>query len=146
MRKPYPDDLTDEEWGLIEPFLEEQKVKQGRSPKYSRREILNAIFYVLRTGCQWRNLPHDFPPWSSVYTQFWRWDKKGIIKSLHNHVRRGLRELLGRAQEATGAIVDSQSVKTTERGALKVLTPGKRLKGGKDTYWLIQKVVSLKHS
>lgn len=139
MRKPYPDDLTDEEWEVIEPFLNEQRIKSGRPPKYSRREILNAIFYVLRTGCQWRHLPHDLPPWGTVYLQFWRWKKRGIFEILHEYIRKGLRQLLGRAEDASGSIVDSQSVKTTEKGALKVLMEARKLKGEKDIFSLIQK-------
>ena len=91
-------------------------IKQGRAPKYPRREILNAIFYVLRTGSQWRHLPHDFPPWGSVYLQFWRWKKRGIFEQIHEYVRQGLRQLLGRNIEASAGVVNSQSVKTTERG------------------------------
>lgn len=139
MRRAYPDDLTDTEWEMIEPFLNECNIKQGRKPKHSRREVLNAIFYVLRTGCQWRHLPHDFPPWSIVYTQYWRWRQRGVFEKLHTYVRQGLRQLLGRKMEPTAGIVDSQSVKTTERGALKVLTAAKRLKEEKDIYWLILK-------
>lgn len=134
MRKPYPDDLTDTEWELIGPLLNESMIKQGRAPKHPRREILNAIFYVLRTGCQWRHLPHDFPPWGSVYLQFWRWKKKGIFQQIHDYVRQGLRQLLGRNMEPSAAIVDSQSVKTTERGAFEVSMVGRKSKAGKDTY------------
>lgn len=119
MRKAYPDDLKDKEWELIEPILNDNMIKQGRVPKYPRREILNAIFYVLRTGCQWRHLPHDFPPWGSVYLQFWRWKKKGLFQQIHDYVRKGLRQLLGRDIEPSAAIVDSQSIKTTERGAFE---------------------------
>lgn len=134
MRKAYPDDLTDTEWELIEPILSDSKVKQGRAPKYPRREILNAIFYVLRTGCQWRHLPHDFPPWGSVYLQFWRWKKKGLFQKIHDYVRQGLRQLLHRDIEPSAAIVDSQSVKTTERGAFEGSMEERRLKEGKGTY------------
>ena len=132
MRKAYPDDLTDKEWELIEPVLSDNMIKQGRVPKYPRREILNAIFYVLRTGCQWRHLPHDFPPWGSVYLQFWRWKKKGLFQQIHDYVRQGLRQLLGRDFEPSAAIVDSQSVKTTERGAFVVLMEERKSRDGKD--------------
>lgn len=139
MRKPYPDDLTDQEWDLIEPIVTDYRVKQGRTPKFPRREILNAIFYVLRTGCQWRHLPHDFPPWNTVYVQFWRWKKRGVFQKVHDYVRQGLRQLLGRQMEASASIVDSQSVKTTERGASKVLMGVRKLKVEKGTSWLTLK-------
>jgi transposase len=77
MRKPYPDDLNDREWKSIEPILERVKKLKGRPPIQSRRGILNAIFYLLRTGCQWKRLPHDFPPWKAVYGQFLRWKQGG---------------------------------------------------------------------
>ena len=134
MRKPYPDDLTDEEWELIGPILNDCMIKQGRTPKYTRREILNAIFYVLRTGCQWRHLPNDFPPWGSVYLQFWRWKKKRIFEEIHRYVRRGLRQLLRRDMEPSAAIIDSQSVKTTERGASKVLMGARKLRAENGIY------------
>lgn len=132
MRNAYPDDLTDKEWELIEPVLSDNMIKQGRTPKYPRREILNAIFYVLRTGCQWRHLPHDFPPWGSVYLQFWRWKRKGLFQQIHDYVRQGLRQLLGRDIEPSAAIVDSQSIKTTERGAFEVLMEERKSRVGKD--------------
>lgn len=142
MRKPYPDDISDTEWSLIEPVLNACMIKQGRKAKHPRREILNAIFYVLRTGCQWRHLPHDFPPWGSVYLQFWRWKKKGVFQEIHHYVRRGLRQLLGRDEEPSAAIIDSQSVKTTERGAFEVSMVAKKLKAENGTHSLIQKGLS----
>jgi transposase len=85
MRAQYPDDLHDEEWKLIEPILEEKrKSSAGRKPIYSKRELLNAMLYVLRTGCSWRHLPHEFPPWKSVYTQFFRWCREDLFEEL-NH-------------------------------------------------------------
>lgn len=116
MRKAYPDDLTDKEWSIVEPFLTKRKSNRGRKPLHTKRELLNAILYLLRTGCQWRHLPHDFPPWKSVYTQFLRWSQQGKIEELNNHLVK----------------VDSQSVKTTERGALKDLTAEKRLREEND--------------
>ena len=134
-RKPYPSDLTDEEWSYIEPILCKKKV--GAPASYPRREMLNAIFYVLKTGCQWRELPHDFPPWKTVYSQFLRWRNKQIFEVLNNHLRSSLRKLLGKTAETTAAIGDSQSVKTTEKKGFADLTQVKRLKAGKDTYWWI---------
>ena len=138
MRKPYPDDLTDEEWARIEPILKRNLYRgAGTHPKYPRREILNAVFYILRTGCRWRDLPHDFPPWKSVYAQFLRWKRKGVFSELHDTVRSSLRKVLGRSDIATAGIVDSQSVKTTEKKGSADSMEVKKLKVGKDTFWLI---------
>lgn len=139
MRKPYPDDLNDEEWKLIQPILEEVKKIKGRPPVHDRREILNALFYVLRTGCQWRHLPHDFPPWKAVYGQFLRWRQKGVLEEINHILRRKLRCLSGRDSEPSAGIIDSQSAKTTERGASKDSTVQRKLKVGKDIYLLTLK-------
>jgi transposase len=139
MRRAYPDDVTDEEWVIIEPILTKQKTRRGRKPKYSKRELLDAMLYLLRTGCQWRHLPHDFPPWKSVYTQFLRWKQKGVFEELNKQLVRLARKSRGRDPEASGAIIDSQSVKTTERGALKDLMAERKLKEGRDICWLILK-------
>ena len=137
MQKRYPDDLTDEEWILVQPLLPTGPRGQGRKPKYTRREMLNAIFYVLRTGCSWRHIPKDFPPWKSVYDLFRRYKIRGVFEKIHHQLRRGLRQLAKRAAEPSVGIVDSQSVKTTEKGGFVGLTEARRLKVGKDTYWLI---------
>lgn len=137
MRKPYPDDLTDHEWAVIEPILKQVKKISGRPPIYSRREMLNAMFYLLRTGCSWRHLPHDFPPWKVVYDQFLRWRQRGTLEEIHAVLRRDLRKLMGRKTEPTAGIIDSQSVKTTEKGALKGMTVARKSKGENDICWLI---------
>lgn len=137
-RKAYRDDLTDEEWKRIEPILNARPYRgAGTRSKYSRREMLNAIFYVLRTGCSWRDLPHDFPPWKSVYSQFLRWRERNVFAQLNNELRGSLRQMLGKSKEATAAIVDSQSVKTVEKKGFADLMEVKKLRVGKDTYWLI---------
>jgi transposase len=99
--------------------------------------MFNAIFYVLRTGCRWIDLPHDFPPWKSVYSQFLRWRDRGIFEKINSSLRKSLRSLLGKHPEATAAIVDSQSVKTTEKKGFADSMGVKKLKVGKDIYWLI---------
>jgi transposase len=139
MRQPYPDDLSDKEWALIEPILAKVKKISGRPPLYHRREILNALFYLLRTGCSWRHLPHDFPPWKAVYDQFLRWRQRGIIEEIHHALRKNLRQLEGRDAEPSGGIIDSQSVKTTEKGALEVSMVARRLKEENAIYWLTLK-------
>jgi len=136
-KKKYPDDLSDTEWSLIESALPKGPKFQGHKPLHSRREMLNAMFYVLRTGCAWRHLPHDFPRWNSVYLQFRRWQKKNVFEQIHHCLRKGLRRLVERAKESSVGIVDSQSIKTTEKGGSEGLTEVRKLKAGKDTYWLI---------
>ena len=88
----------------------------GRPREYRLREIVNAIFYVLRSGCSWRMLPHDFPPWGTVYHYFRRWSKNGVFEQMNAQLRGELRERLGRSREASASILDSQSVKITDRG------------------------------
>lgn len=137
-RKPYPDDLSDKEWEQIEPILKTNTYRNaGTRCKYPRREMFNACFYVLRTGCRWIDLPHDFPPWKSVYSQFLRWRDREIFIRMNKTLRRSLRTLLGRNPEASAGIVDSQSVKTTEKKGSLGLMEARKLKVGKDTYWWI---------
>lgn len=113
----YPSDVTDEEWALVEPHLPAQR----RSA--DRREILNAILYVLTTGCQWRALPKDFPPKSTVHDYFVAWHCDGTLTRLHHALYGQVRELEGRNRTATTAIVDSQSVKSAEKGGPTLIPP-----------------------
>src|SRR5215207_9125553 len=115
LRKSYPSDLTDDEWQVLEPYVPPVEWG-GRPADYARREIVNAILYVVRTGCQWRYLPHDLPPWKTVYTYFRVWRLDGTWQSIHDRLRRKLRRAMGRHPEASAAILDSQTVKTTEKG------------------------------
>lgn len=131
MRKAYPDDLTDKEWEEIKPFVTKSSYRNaGKKPDHSRREMFNAIFYLLRTGCQWRHLPHDFPPWTAVQSQYRRWKDKGVFQKIHDSLRKRLRVLLGRNADASAGIADSQSVKTTEKGGSQAMTEGKKSKEG----------------
>lgn len=116
-RTPYPSDLSDAEWEVLKPLLPTPK-GFGRPPEVDFREILNGIFYVQRTGCQWEMLPHDLPPYSTVYHYFRKWQRKGIWQEIHDQVREQVREELGRQKQSTVAIADSQSVKTTEKRGL----------------------------
>ena len=110
----YPSSLSDAEWSLIADRFEEQAT--GRPPVHSRRVVLDAILYVLRSGCPWRMLPKDFPPWSAVYAVFRRWASKGLFERMQERLLAQAREQIGRAPSPSAAIVDSQPVKTAEKG------------------------------
>jgi putative transposase len=126
MRKKYPTDLSKGEWELIEKYFRVSYKKGGRPPRYSKREILNATLYILRTGCQWRYLPHDFLPWKGVHEQFRRWKRQGIFEKMNYEITKYNRRIIGRNKLPSASIVDSQSVKTTEKGGLKVMMEVKK--------------------
>jgi putative transposase len=114
-RRPYATDLTDEQCTVVEPLIP-APLPNGRPPIWPRREILNAILYVLKTGCAWHLLPHDFPPYSTVFWYFRGWRKAGVWEALNSVLREKVREELGRDAQPSAVIIDSQSVKTTEKG------------------------------
>jgi putative transposase len=120
-RKAYPSDLTDKEWAVLEPLIPPPK-PGGRPRTVNMREVLNAILYVLRTGCQWGLLPHDFPPKGTVYDYFNTWRKSGVWERLNARLRQQVRQAAKREATPSAAILDSQSVKTTEKGASEVTT------------------------
>src|SRR5919202_4035143 len=97
-RQAYPSDLTDDEWAIIAPLVPRVKLG-GRPADHARREIVNAIFYVLRSGCQWPMLPHDFPPWKTVYTYFRSWRIDGTWTRIHDALRKKVRRAVGRHPE-----------------------------------------------
>jgi len=139
-RKRYPGELSDKEWLLIQPIVEKRDYSRGgRKRKYEARAILNAIFYLVRSGCSWRLLPHDFPPWQTVYAHFAKWRDQGMFKHLHDHMRAELRILLERTSDPSAGVIDSQSVKTTEKGGSVGTMRGKKLKVENDTSRLIRK-------
>jgi transposase len=115
----YPSDLTDEEWRLIEPLIRPAK-RGGRRREVDVREVLNGIMYVLSTGCQWRAIPKDFPPRSTVfaYLDLWSWD--GTIERIHHELYVKCREHAGREASPTAGIIDSQSVKSVEKGGSRL--------------------------
>lgn len=114
--KTYPSDLSDLEWEKIAPVFKVDYSRGGRPPKHSRRQILNAIFYVAKTGCQWRFLPTTYPPWQTVYTYFRKWQMNDIFERLNHRLRKAVRLLVGRDEDPSAGIIDSQSVKTAEKG------------------------------
>lgn len=119
----YPSDLTDEEWAIVAPLMPPpRKARRHRVP--ATREVLNAILYVLTTGCQWRQLPKDFPSKSVVHDYLVCWDRDGVLARVHDALYAQARELAGRNATASLGIVDSQSVKSAEKGGLRSIRPG----------------------
>ena len=114
-RKAYPSDVSDGEWTRMEAYIP-RPLSGGRPAEHSRREIVNALRYVLRTGCGWEYLPHDFPPAKTVYDYFRQWSKSGVWEKANAALREQVRQRSGREQAPSLAVIDSQSVKTTEKG------------------------------
>jgi putative transposase len=130
-RRPYPSDLSDAEWALLSPLLP-PSAPCGRPKKWPERLIADAIFYVLRSGCAWRMLPREFPPWPTVYARFRRWRVSGTLHHAHAALRAFVRVAEGRAADARAAVIDSQSAKTTGVGGpARGYDGAKRLKGRK---------------
>jgi transposase len=139
-RRPYPTDLSDARWALIEPVLSAWRAQRAARalpvappPEHDLREIVNAILYVNRAGCAWELLPHDFPPPKTVYGYYASWEEEGITQQVHDLLRRRAREKAGRSPEPTAAIIDAQVVKASSNvpEASQGYDAGKRTKGRK---------------
>lgn len=109
----YPSDLTDDEWALVEPLLPPAG-SGGRPEKHPRRDIVDAVLYVVRTGCSWRQLPADFPPWQTVYWYFVRWEEQRVTLRMLDALRQQVRQSEGRDAEPSAGVIDSQSVKAAD--------------------------------
>ena len=137
----YPSDLSDAEWALVEPLIPLAK-RGGRPRDVNLREVLNAVFYVLSTGCQWQALPKDLPPKSTAHHYFMLWDWGGTLERIHYALYVETREREGREASPTAAIIDSQSAKAAQKGALRstrrALMRARRSPGASAISWSIR--------
>lgn len=140
----YPSDLTDGQWSKLEPLLQEgvgNRRGGGRPRKYALRRVTEAVLYVVKTGCQWRQMPVDFPPWQTVYQQFRAWRMRGTWERVSRSLREQGRQAAGRNATPTVAIIDSQSVKTVLKGGGGATTRARRSKAASGTSPSIRRVI-----
>ena len=133
----YPSDLSDQEWEILQPLLSSPE-KRGRPPKWPLRHVADAVFYLLRSGCSWRMLPKEYPPWQTVYYHFRKWRIDGRLRRAHDRLREAVREREGREPDPSAAVIDSQVVKTTPVGGIKSAAttgPNASLAGSATSWW-----------
>jgi len=134
----YPSDVTDEEWSMLEPLIPPAR-HGGRGREVVIREVVNGIMYILTTGCQWRSLPKDLPPRSTVHGYFTDWTYDGTMKQIHRALYEKCREEVGRKVEPTAGVIDSQSVKSAEKGGPALIRLdmmlARKSKARSDTFW-----------
>jgi putative transposase len=148
-RAVYDSDISDAQWNLINdliPQSQSNSIIGGRPPKHDRREVLNAILYVTRTGCQWRLLPHDFPHWKTVYTHFTNWHEVGVFENINARLRERIRLDAGKQRQPSAGVIDSQSVKIVANIGYSGFDGAKKVNGRKrhivtDTLGLLLTVV-----
>lgn len=132
-RKVYPSDLTDKQWTLIEPYIPPEKWG-GRTRSTDMREVINGILYLVRSGCSWRAMPHDLPNWNTVRHYYDRFRRDGTWVLIHTRLREDVRHQAGKAIEPSAAVLDAQSVKTTEKGGSMGMTRARKSKAASGTW------------
>ena len=137
IRHPYPSDLSDEEWALLEPLLASSE-RSGRPPKWSARRVADAVFYLLRSGCAWRMLPRKYPPWQTVYHHFRRWRLDGRLRRAHDALWAEVRAREGCARDPSAAVIDSQAVKTSRAGGPERGYDGAKRLAGRKRHFLVE--------
>jgi len=127
----YPSDLTDQEWQILDPYVRQGRM--GRPRQHDMRDVLNAIFYVMRTGCQWRQLPQNFPAWQTVYDYYFRWRRDGVWPRIQRALRGVARVTIGRKASPSAAVIDSRTVKTVQKGGSAALMAARKSKAASST-------------